>query len=318
MRKGFQFFIFFITALALTACQRSSNSVQGYVEGYFTYLSSNSPGFLEGLLVARGTQVKAGQPIFYLDSNPEAYQVKQAEGNLEQAQSNLTNLEKGQRQTILEGIQAQIDQAQAQLVLAQKTFQRNQVLVKEGAISREAFDQAKATYDANTGALKQQIANLQEAKLGARTDVIQAGAAAVTSAKAQLSSASWFLTKKGITAPAGGTIYDTFFRIGEFVPAGQAVASMLIPGDVRVIFFVPEPMLGRIAVGQQVSINCDGCAQKNYPATISFISPQAEFTPPFIFSETERQKFVFRAEAIFSYDIAKQMHPGQPVDVTVQ
>lgn len=318
MHKRVRFVVFMLTVLFMVGCHRSDNIVQGYVEGYFTYLSSNSSGFLQGLLVARGSQVKLGQTVFFLDMQPEAYQVKQAEGNLQQAQSNLINLEKGQRQTILAGIEAQIDQVQAQLVLAQKTFQRNQVLVEKGAISKETFDQAKASYDANTAALKQQIANLEEAKLGARTDVINAAAGAVNASAAQLNSASWYLLKKAITAPADGAVYDTFFRLGEFVPAGQPVISMLIPGDVRIIFYVPEPMLGKVAVGQQVKINCDGCTQKNYSATISFISPQAEFTPPFIFSEKEREKFVFRAEAIFSNDIAKQMHPGQPVDVTVQ
>lgn len=314
MHKGLRLLVLFMVTIAVVACQRSEKVVQGYVEGYFTYLSSNSPGFLQGLLVARGSQVKVGQTIFFLEMQPEAYQVKQAQGDLQQAQSNLSNLEKGQRKTILEGIQAQIEQANAQLILAEKTFQRNQTLVNQGAISKQTFDQAKATYQTNIGALKQQIANLEEAKLGARTDVINAAAAAVVSSAAQLNSASWFLSKKAITAPAAGMVQDTFFRLGEFVPAGRAVISMLIPGDVRIIFYVPQPLLGTIAVGQEVKVHCDGCAQ-DYPAKISFIAAQAEYTPAFIFSEKERQKFVFRVEARMDEQIAKQMHPGQPVDV---
>lgn len=293
---------------------KEQNQYQGYVEGYFRYLASNSPGFLQVLAVKRGSTVKAGQIIFVLENQPETAQFLQASQKLQQAEYDLNNLEKGQRQTVLSGIEGQIQQAQANLKNAQTNFYRYQHLIATQAISRQQFDQAKADYEAAQGRYKELIANLNEAKLGARTDVIKSANAAVGAAAAETSSAQWYLAKKTITAPADGVINDTYYNPGEFIAAGKPVASLLVPDDIRVIFYVPQAKLSHFALGQQISVHCDGCA-KNYAAVISFIAPEAEFTPPTIFSEQERQKFVFRIEAKINPEDAKWLHPGQPIDV---
>jgi HlyD family secretion protein len=94
------------------------------------------------------------------------------------------------------------------------------------------------------------------------------------------------------------------------------VVSLLPPGNVKVRFFVPEPKLGGVKVGQRVALACDGCAP-SLGATISFIAPQAEFTPPVIYSKDNRAKLVFLVEARPSAEDAVKLHPGQPVDVTL-
>lgn len=305
-----------MVVLALNACHRQSDFTQGYIEGYFTYLSSNTDGFLQQLNVYRGEWVKPGQVTFILEAQPQAAQLAEAFEKLKQAQADLKNLQKGQRPTVLQGIEQQIQQAQAELDLAQKTFERNRQLVATGAISKQDFDRAQSDFNSANAKFKQQIANLNEAKLGSRVDVIAAGEAAVRAALAEMNSAQWYLVKKTVTAPAEGSINDTYYRLGEFVPAGKPVLSMLIPTDVRLIFYVPEALLGKISIGKEVQVSCDHCAQI-YPAKISFISSQAEYTPPVIYSETERKKLVYRVEAKFSDADAKLMHPGQPVDVKI-
>lgn len=312
-----QLFIILIVSCFLLACQRSTETVQGYVEGYFTYLSSNSEGFLQSLDVYRGDQVKNGQTLFILENQPEAYEVKQAEEKLRQAQFDLKNLEKGQRYTILKGIEEQIRQAEADLELARVTFYRNQQLVKTSAVSKAQYDQAKSDFDRANAKFKELMANLNEAKLGARTDVIASAEATVAAAITQANIAQWYLVKKSITAPAAGTIFDTFYRQGELVAAGRPIVSMLIPKDIRVIFYIPEPELSKISLGNVVNVSCDGCS-KTFTGKISYISSQAEYTPPFIFSEKERKKFVYRIEAKFSDADAKLLHPGQPVDVVLR
>jgi HlyD family secretion protein len=87
--------------------------------------------------------------------------------------------------------------------------------------------------------------------------------------------------------PADAKVQDVFFRAGEVVNAGQPVLSLLPPGNLRVRFYVPEPALSSLALGQTVRVTCD-----NF-----FISREAEYTPPVIFSEKERAKLVFRIEA---------------------
>jgi HlyD family secretion protein len=96
--------------------------------------------------------------------------------------------------------------------------------------------------------------------------------------------------------------------------AGAPVVSLLPPGNIFVRFFVPEPRLSGIHAGDPVSLTCDGCPA-DLSATISFISPQAEYTPPLIYSESSKAKLVFLVEARPPPDQAARLNPGQPVEV---
>jgi HlyD family secretion protein len=84
----------------------------------------------------------------------------------------------------------------------------------------------------------------------------------------------------------------------------------------KVRFFVPEEMLPRIKAGESVSVTFDG-ATNNDPATVSYISTQAEFTPPVLYNRENREKLVYMIEATFSPAEAAQLRPGQPVDVNI-
>ena len=101
---------------------------------------------------------------------------------------------------------------------------------------------------------------------------------------------------------------------GEWVNAGSPVVAILPPANVKVRFFVPEPQVGALRSGQRVDVACDGCGAP-IAASISFISPQAEFTPPVIYSRESRAKLVFMVEARPAAADATRLHPGQPVDV---
>ena len=105
---------------------------------------------------------------------------------------------------------------------------------------------------------------------------------------------------------------DTFFVEGEWVPAGRPVTSILPPGNVKARFYVPETVLGALKIGQAVQISCDGCGAP-VRGKLSYVSTQAEYAPPLIYSRESRAKLVFLAEA--RTDAASSLRPGQPVDV---
>jgi len=157
-------------------------------------------------------------------------------------------------------------------------------------------------------------ANLSEAKLGARKNQIKAQQETVAAAKADVKQATWALAQKTMFAPISGTVFDTYYRVGEFVPANQPIVSLIAPQNIKLIFFVPEPLLSTIILGQTIQFTCDSCKEKT-PATISFISQDAEYTPPVIYSKDSRDKLVYRVEAKIAPDIAIRFHTGQPVDV---
>ena len=96
--------------------------------------------------------------------------------------------------------------------------------------------------------------------------------------------------------------------------AGAPVVSLLPPENIFVRFFVPEAAIATMHRGDPVAGACDACTA-GLPATISFISPQAEYTPPLIYSESSKGKLVFLIEARPRPDQAAQFNPGQPVEV---
>ncbi|MEX3824284.1 HlyD family secretion protein, partial [Paraburkholderia sp. BR14262] len=155
------------------------------------------------------------------------------------------------------------------------------------------------------------------ANLPGRSAQIAAQAADVEAARASLAQAQWRLDQKRVSVPSGGLVYDTLFRVGEWVQAGNPVVQMLPPQNVKVRFFVPETIVGSLAPGRKVNVRCDGCAAL-VPATITWISNAAEYTPPVIYSNENRAKLVFMIEARPSAEDAVKLHPGQPVEVTLQ
>jgi HlyD family secretion protein len=92
------------------------------------------------------------------------------------------------------------------------------------------------------------------------------------------------------------------------------VVELLPPQNVLVRFFVPETELATLHVGDRLAIGCDGCAP-DLTASITFIAPQPEYTPPVIYSESNREKLVYLIEAHPPLEQAMQLKPGQPVDV---
>ena len=304
------------TALAaLAGCDRpAEDSWLGYVEAEYTYVAPLEAGRIVALNVERGDQVEEGQPLFALEHDSEWAAREQAAAELAGAQSDLADLQKGDRPEDLAIIQAQLDEARASLALSVPRLQRREKMVKGSIVGEEELDEAKAAILQDRGNIAEYEARLVEARLPARIDKIAAQEKLVAARKASLADAEWRLSRRQEKAPAAGRIEDVFFRAGETASAGQGVVSMLTPDKLKLRFFVPEPELTDIAVGQKVAVTCDGCPP-NLTATVSFIARAAEFTPPVIYSLTRREKLVFLVEAKPD-DLSQPWHPGLPVDVT--
>jgi HlyD family secretion protein len=112
-------------------------------------------------------------------------------------------------------------------------------------------------------------------------------------------------------------VHDTLYRSGEFVAAGNPVVVLLPPENLKVRFFVPQEKLPQIKTGGTVSVKADGAARA-FSATVNYISTQAEYTPPVIYSRETRAELVFMIEAKFSPADAAELRPGQPVDVELK
>lgn len=267
-----------VSLLSLASCSRSpNNQAQGYIEGRYTYMATNVSGILRQLTVVRGSTVKQGQLLYILEEQPESDAYQAAIENLKQTQAS--------RDAII-----------ANLGYAKITFERYKILVPKNAIEQSALDNAKSIYNYDIAQLAQANAN-------------------IASSEATLAQAKWTLGQKRAYAPVNAIVFDTYYRIGEYTIAEQAILSLLAAKDIKVIFYVPQPALGKIRLADKVSVQCDGC-NEHYVGKISFISPTAEYTPPLIYSNQTNAKLIFRIEAEFKPEDAYHLHPGQPVTVT--
>jgi HlyD family secretion protein len=305
-------------AVLLAGCgEKSPGGFQGYIEGEYVYVAAPLGGALTNLAVTRGDSVKAGQLLFELERQSEAAALAMAEKNLAQAQAQLDDLTKGRRPTEIDSLAAQLERAQANLKLSAAQLARREKLDATDVSSKEELDQARAQNAASQAQVNQLAADLATAKLGGRDDAIRAAQAAVESQRAALDKAKWSFDQKQQFAPANATVHDTLYRQGEFVAAGNPVAVLLPPENLKVRFFVPQEKLAQIKTGETVSVKADGAARV-VSATVNYISTQAEYTPPVIFSRETRANLVFMIEAKFSATDAAELRPGQPVDVELQ
>jgi len=303
--------------LTLTGCSDTpANLFQGYVEGEYVHIASPLGGALDELSVERGQQIKKNAPLFRLDREYEQAAVNASRYDLQQSQDNLANLKKGQRPSEIASIQAQIKQAKASSSLAKIEYERRIKLIEERTISQEELDQAESDYDQKRQGVRNLQAQLITARLGARSDEIRAAEAQVLQSEALLDQALWNYNQKTQKAPTSSLVFDTLYRTGEWVVAGQPVLSLLPPENIEVRFFVPQALVGTLKIGQEAIVTYDG-ATKPVTTKIYYISPAAEYTPPVIYSSQSRAKLVFMIKAKPTLDDAPTLHPGQPVDVTL-
>jgi len=303
--------------LALAGCKsKESDRIQGYAEGEFVYVASPLAGQLEKLSVKRGEQVKVGDPLFTLESGAERAAQDQAKRMLAQAQATLEDARKGKRPTEMDSLEAQLQQVRAALVLSKQDLARQEKLIKTGATSADDLDKARSANDQNQHRVEQLEADVKTGKLGMREDQIAAAEAEVRAKQAALAKADWDLSQKKQSAPQSGLVFDTLYYEGEWIAAGHPVVALLPPSNIKVRAFVPEGRIGSIHPGDVLNVFVDGVAEP-MKGKVTFISPQAEYTPPVIYSQETRGKLVFMIEARFDPETAVKLHPGQPVDVRI-
>ena len=317
MRGGTAWHWCAFAALALAGCgPAGERPIQGYIEGEYVRAAAPFAGALTQLSVKRGDPVSAGAPLFALERENEVALRRQSEQQLQAALARLENLKTGKRPAEVETVTEQLRQAMATRDLAVTNLTRQQKLYASGFVSGAVIDDARTEVKRDEAAVAQLQASVATAKLPARADEIRAAEADARAAREALAQADWRLGQRAIVSPATGRVNDTYFVIGDWVPAGTPVVSLLPPANVKIRFYVPEPVVGRIKPGQSVEFSCDGCGA-TMTATIAFISDRAEFTPPVLYSRENRAKLVFLVEAKPAPDVAARLNPGQPVDVTL-
>jgi HlyD family secretion protein len=288
---------------------------QGYADADYVKVGPTQQGLLTGLAVFRGDAVAEGTLLFTQDETADRAARDQAARQLAQAEEQLENLRAGGKPTEIQQAEANLADARSTRERMQADLQRGERLQPVGGISIQALDQARA--DFRSASAKVAVAEAALAQLHAplgREWEIKAQSAAVDAARAALEMAEWRLAQRRVTAPVSARVADILARPGETVAAGAPVVSLLPSANILVRFFVPETALATIHKGDRVALRCDRCPL-DLSGTISFVSPQAEYTPPVIYSESSRSKLVYLIEARPRADQAALLNPGQPIEV---
>jgi HlyD family secretion protein len=300
--------------LAIAGCSDATPpGYQGYVEGEFVHVATSIGGRLEKLNVKRGDEVVAGAPLFSLESINESESLREAEARLKSSESVLADLRLGRRPPELDVTSAQLKQAEAEERLSASRLERDEAQFKIGGISQLQLDESRADHAVRAARMAQLRGEVEVAKLPSRLDQITAQEALLTASRAAMERARWQLGQKSVAAPRSGRVYETPYHPGDWVAAGSPVVRLLPPENVKIRFFVPQSVAAGISPGRSVLV--DPGVGTGVSAVVDYVSTEAEFTPPVIFSNETSGKLVYRIEARTDSEVARRLSPGQPVRV---
>jgi len=312
-RKAVRTLIGALALLALAACKPATRGYQGWVEGDFLFIGPEESGRVTELAVSEGREVKAGDFLFAVDAAVQIAETEAARASLDQAKARLARIEAAQqRPEEVAVLEASRTQARAAVDFTTAEIARVRPLVEKGVSTRQQLDQAQANHDRDRALLENITRQIEVAHLSGRREDIDAARFAVEGAKAALANAQARQARTRVFAQVAGRIAEVYYRQGEVAPQGRPMVSLLPPANVKLRFFVPQSVLPRVSIDGVVSVTCDGCAS-GLTGRVSFISQQAEFTPPVIYSLEERQKLVYKIEA--RPDQPGPLRVGQPVSV---
>ncbi|HET7606693.1 MAG TPA: HlyD family efflux transporter periplasmic adaptor subunit [Sphingomicrobium sp.] len=276
----------------------------GYIEGDSLYLASPVAGTVASVAAVEGTRVGAGQPLFSVDPATLTAQGQQAEAGVAAAHTQIATAEANAQQAAAEIAAASAESERARRDLARLLSVRSD---DPAAVAGKDVDAARSALKA------------AEARVAAARKTANARQAQVSAARAHAAGAIGSRREVQIrvnqlapAAPAPARVDKVFFQPGEWVSANQPVVSLLPDNKVKVRFFVPEQQVARYRPGRKIHFSCDGCAH-GLAATIRYVSPRPEFTPPIIFSRDSRDRLVFMVEAY--PEKPSGLQPGLPVDV---
>lgn len=285
----------------------------GYVEAETTYIAAPVAGRIVARPVDRGDAIAQDSVVFQLDSAAAEAGVARYTAAIQTAKAELANLQTGKREEEQDVVRAQRKEAEAALALAELEITRNSTLVSGGIEAQERLDVLTSQAEQWRARIEQLRAQEAAGDLGGRMAELDAAEARVQEAEAQLAEARSKLSDLAPRAPADAVVDDTFYDVGEWVTAGQAVASLIAPDQIKLRFFVPEADVALAQPGTVIDFTCDSCPP-GLQATINYVAPRVEFTPPVIYSESAREKLVFLVEALPTAS-NDALRPGLPIEV---
>ncbi len=291
--------------------------VSGNIEITEVEVSFKIPGRVEERPVNEGQQITAGQVVARLDDKDLKLEIAQRKTQIATAQSVLAELKSGSRPEEIAQAEAALELTQAEGNRAGIEYERQKRLFDREVISNREFDQAKTAFEVSEARLREAKAFLTLVRKGPRREKIDQAGATLQQAKQALELAQTRLHYATVLSPISGMVLSENTQAGEYVSPGTPIISL---GDLSRVYlraYINETDLGRVKVGQTVRLTTDTFPGKKYEGKISFIAPQAEFTPKNIQTQKERVKLVYRIKVEIP-NPNLELKPGMPADGEIQ
>jgi HlyD family secretion protein len=287
--------------------------VSGNIEITDVEVGFKIPGRVEKRLLSEGEMFKAGQVVARLDNQDLAQEIAQRKAQVAVAQAALTELRTGSRPEEIGQAAAILERNQADGERARIEFERQKKLYEREVISTREYDLAKTTFEGTEARIREAREGLTLIRKGPRQEKIDQAKAALDQAKEVLALAETRMGYSVLIAPISGIVLSENVEPGEYVSPGTPVITV---GDLSRVYlraYINETDLGRVKLGQKVRVLTDTFPGKAYEGKITFMAPQAEFTPKNVQTEKERVKLVYRIKV----DIPNpqlELKPGMPAD----
>lgn len=297
--------------------QSSTLSASGTVEATEARLGFQSSGRVGRITVREGQQVTEGAILGELDTAELEARRRQALARVEAAEALLRELERGAQREEIAQAMAAVEAARERLSDAQRDLERNRTLHQGGAISLEAYQKSATAAQVAESQLAQAAEQLALVRKGPRQERIEAQRAQVAEARAGVRAVDAAIGNATMVAPITGVVTVRHVEPSEIVSPGQPVLTVMDPSDRWVRIYVPENRIGAIRLGAPASISSDTYPNRRYSGRVTYISPEAEFTPKSVQTAEERVRLVYAVKVRVEGDPEMELKPGMPVDVTL-
>ncbi len=276
-------------------------SGNGRIEAVDIDIAAKSAGRVREILVDEGDMVQAGQTVARMDTDSLASELRQAEAQVkrsENARATAIAVVR-QRQSVRISAEAIVAQRRSELALAETELKRSQELVARGFITPQKLDSDRSRRESAQAGLSASQSQVFEAESGivaARSQVTEAESA-IEAARAAVERLQVEIADATLKAPRSGRIQHRVAQPGEVLGSGGKLLTLIDLSDVYMNFFLPESTAGKLAIGAEARLVLDAAPQYVFPASVSFVASEAQFTPKTVETSIERQKLVFRVKA---------------------
>lgn len=287
----------------------------GTVEARDADLGFQTPGRIDALGVDRGDAVSLGQTLAALDRSELEARRAAADAQQAAARARLDEMRSGFRLEEIAQGRAAVRASERRVGDARRDVERTRRLFEGGAVSRQTLDNQLTALELAEADLDQAAQQLEILQTGPRSEQIAAQEALVRQARATVAQLDAALAQTVVRAPFNGIVTVKHREPGEIVGAGTPVLTVMDPDDRWVRIYIREDDIGRIAIGQDVSISADTYPARTYGGRVIYIANEAEFTPRNVQTTEERVKLVYEVRVRITRDDGFDLKPGIAADV---